>query len=205
VSWQSETDGCAALFDHSGQRKYLTEAERWRLLSASLESDRQTSALAQLLVYSGCRISEALALTPSRLDPGTGSVVFRTLKRRRPLYRAVPIPAGLMDELIELARSKGGDERLWRWCRQTAWRRVKALMAGCGITGAHATPKGCRHGFGIANAQQKIPVGTTKKWMGHARLETTAIYQNAVGEEELSFAKRLWARPKTAPTKDGRD
>jgi hypothetical protein len=28
--------------------------------------------------------------------------------------------------------------------------------------------------------------------MGHARLETTAIYQHAVGQEERAFAMRLW-------------
>ena len=32
----------------------------------------------------------------------------------------------------------------------------------------------------------------TRDWMGHARIDTTAIYQHAVGREERSFARRLW-------------
>lgn len=192
MSWQPQSDGFATLFDQTGRRLYLTQAERGRFLSASLGSDRATSAFAQLLAYSGCRISEALALTPSHLDTGTGRIVFRTLKRRRVIFRAVPIPPRLVAELVALSRGKQADERIWTWCRQTAWRRVKALMVGCGIRGAHAMPKGLRHGFGIANAEQNIPVALTRIWMGHARIETTAIYQHAVGAEERAFAERLW-------------
>ena len=65
-------------------------------------------------------------------------------------------------------------------------------MAEAGIRGPQATPKGLRHSFGIANAEENIPPGLTKRWMGHARLETTVLYQHAVGREERAFAKRLW-------------
>jgi integrase/recombinase XerD len=30
-----------------------------------------------------------------------------------------------------------------------------------------------------------------QKWLGHARLATTAIYANAVGEEEQNIAARM--------------
>lgn len=193
MSWQSQSDGGAALFDQSGQRKYLTRAERARFLSASDKSDPSTAALAHLLALTGCRISEALGLIPGRLDAGTCRVVFRTLKRRRLTFRAVPVPASLMAQLVVLADGKQPDEPLWNWCRQTAWRRVKRLMVEARVCGPQATPKGCRHGFGMANAEASIPPGITQVWMGHARLETTAIYQNAVGEEERTFATRLWA------------
>lgn len=50
-----------------------------------------------MLHASGARISEALALTPARIDIAGRRVVFETLKRRkRGLYRAVP----LSDEVI---------------------------------------------------------------------------------------------------------
>lgn len=55
-------------------------------------------------------------------------------------------------------------------------------------------PKGLRHGFGVANAEENVPMATTQKWLGHARLETTAIYQQAVGREEHAFARRLWRK-----------
>jgi integrase/recombinase XerD len=31
-----------------------------------------------------------------------------------------------------------------------------------------------------------------KRWLGHAHLSTTAIYVDAVGEEERGIAARLW-------------
>ncbi|MBB4000500.1 site-specific recombinase XerD [Aureimonas pseudogalii] len=30
------------------------------------------------------------------------------------------------------------------------------------------------------------------KWMGHAAIETTAIYANVLGEEQRSIAERMW-------------
>jgi hypothetical protein len=40
------------------------------------------------------------------------------------------------------------------------------------------------------------------KWMGHAKLETTAIYGNAVGEEQQTIAARMWTREGHAPSVD---
>jgi integrase len=65
-------------------------------------------------------------------------------------------------------------------------------MARAGIAGGMACPKGLRHGFAIACIAQDVPLTTIKKWMGHARLETTEIYLDASGDEERDFAKRVW-------------
>jgi integrase len=99
-----------------------------------------------------------------------------------------------MDALGRLAHRRKPDTRLWPWCRQTGWRHIKRVMDLAGIVGTQATAKGLRHGFGIANAEQNVPPGLTQRWMGHARLETTAIYQHVVGREERAFAKRIWRR-----------
>jgi hypothetical protein len=32
----------------------------------------------------------------------------------------------------------------------------------------------------------------SQKWLGHAQLTTTALYANAVGEEEQEIAARMW-------------
>lgn len=180
------------LFDAGGERKYLCAKEVPRFLEASRHAGGETDAFCRLLVYTGCRLSEALALTPRRLDPDTGRVVFRTLKRRHCVFRAVPVPPDLMLALRRLAVKRAKDAPLWRWSRQTAWRRVKRVMKSAHIDGAHAMPKGLRHGFGVANAEGNVPMATTQKWLGHAQLDTTAIYQQAVGREEHAFAKRLW-------------
>jgi len=180
------------LFDENGARKYLCDSEIVRFLSAARRADSATCSFCCLLVFTGCRVSEALATTPARLDVETGRVIFRTLKRRKTVFRAVPVPPELMSALRQLAKNRREDASLWRWRRPTAWRHVKEVMEAAGISGAHATPKGLRHGFGVANAEKNVPMTTTQKWLGHAKLETTAIYQQAVGREEQAFAERLW-------------
>ena len=83
-------------------------------------------------------------------------------------------------------------QRLWPWCRVTGWRIVKHIMAEAGIEGARATPRGLRHAFGIATLQAGIPINLVHRWLGHARLTTTAIYAGAAGPEERAFAAKFW-------------
>lgn len=190
----TDADAIARLFDANGARKYLCVSEWRRFVMAAMRAPAETRTFCLLLVYTGCRISEALAVTPARLDREAGRVVFRTLKRRRRIFRAVPVPRELMRELVLLTHRTPPDTPIWPWCRQTAWRRVKAVMREARIAGPQATAKGLRHAFGVASAEQNVPPGLAQRWMGHARLETTAIYVHAVGEEERSFARRIWGR-----------
>ena len=183
-----------ALFDGNGRRKYLCAREVPRFLEVAADADKSTYAFCLLLALTGCRVSEALALTRAQLDAETGRVVFRTLKRRRQVFRAVPIPTDLMKALSSIRHNCASEARLWEWSRQTAWRRVKAVMDAAAISGPQAMPKGLRHGFGVANAEENVPMATTQKWLGHAKLETTAIYQQAVGREETAFARRVWRK-----------
>ena len=66
------------------------------------------------------------------------------------------------------------------------------LMARADIAGPQASPKGLRHGFGVACIEKGIQLNLVQRWLGHAQLSTTAIYADAVGEEERYIAARLW-------------
>lgn len=180
------------LFDHAGQRKYLCGTEGRRFLDAANREEGAARLFCHLLFYTGCRISEALALTPRRLDAEAQGVVFRTLKRRRLAYRAIPIPAVLLGELLTLAKNRQPDELLWPWSRQKGWRIIKRIMAAAAISGPQAMPKGLRHQFGVDAIGCNVPETTLQKWMGHAKVKNTHIYTVAVGLEERSFAQRMW-------------
>ena len=189
------------LYDSAGQRKYLTAEERTAFLKAAEHADRQARTLCMTLVYTGCRISEALQLTADRVDLPGKVIVFESLKkRRRGLYRAVPVPAPVLDALdlvhglreAQRARDGGKSVQLWPFGRATAWRRVHEVMDKAGISGPQASPKGLRHGFGVAAVQAGIPLNMVQKWLGHAQLSTTAIYADAVGAEEQAIAERMW-------------
>jgi integrase len=155
------------------------------------------------LAYAGCRLSEALALTIDRVDLAAGVLVFESLKKRRAgIYRSVPVPPALLETLDmvhgirELTRHRGGgrgERLLWPWSRMTGWRAVHAVMAAAGLAGVPASPKGLRHGFGVAAVTAGIPLNLVQKWLGHAQLSTTAVYANAVGAEERDIARRMWS------------
>jgi len=70
--------------------------------------------------------------------------------------------------------------------------RVHAVMEAAELDSPHASPKGLRHGFGVAAVSAGISLNVVQKWLGHAQLSTTAIYADAIGEEEQSIAARMW-------------
>jgi integrase len=189
------------LFHTDGSRKYLTLEERTAFLAASRRFPRDAETFCHVLTYAGCRLAEALALTADRVDLKTSALTFETLKKRkRGIYRAVPVPpelALMLDHVHDLRRAqrhkdRGGAMRLWTWSPVTAWRKVKAVMDAAAVAGYHASPKGLRHGFGVAAVQASMPLNLVQRWMGHAQLSTTAIYAEAMGKEERDMAARMW-------------
>ena len=79
-----------SLFDSQGNRLYLNGDERKSFLKAADSQKREVKALCQVLHYTGCRISEALELTPKRIDHSEQTLRFRSLKKRdKILYRDV--------------------------------------------------------------------------------------------------------------------
>ena len=190
------------LYDQHGHRKYLTPSERQAFIRASESAGEEVLTFCGTLVHTGCRISEALALTADRVDIDDGVIIIESLKKRRKgVYRAIPVPPaflGTLDLVHNLKAARCSEDRgksvhLWPWSRPTAWRHVCAVMEDAGITGLHATPKGLRHGFGIKAVVSNVPLNMTQKWLGHAQLSTTAIYADAMGPEERLIAQRMWA------------
>ena len=188
------TSGELGMFDRSGNRKYLNSDERKAFRRATrAENDLLRRAFLLTLFHTGCRISEALNVTVGRIDLMNSAITFETLKRRKPgCFRSVPVPDALIEIMHGLVAGKDHNERLWKFPRSTAYRMVKAKMKQAHIAGGMASPKGLRHSHGVACVAVKIPLTTIQKWLGHARLETTAIYLDVLGEEERALAKRLW-------------
>jgi integrase len=192
------------LFDHDGNRKYVTTLEWEAFIAASEKAGGELCTFGLMLAYSGARLSEALSLTPRRIDYAAQAVVIRTLKRRRSdVFRSVPLPAHFLDQLQlvhDIRRQQRipelADQLLWKWCRTTAWAKIKFLMKEANIVGACAMPKGLRHGLAVkGTAEARVPLNIVQKWLGHARIETTAIYADAIGSEERALASLLWRTP----------
>jgi integrase len=145
------------LFDPQGRRLYLTAKERGAFVETASNAQREVRTFSLVLAYTGCRISEALALTPRSFDFSGRAIVFETLKKRRAgVYRAVPMPQDALDtiDMVHGLQEEGKRKRrgraespLWPWSHTTAFRRVKEVMHAAGIAdGPHKCPKGLRHG-----------------------------------------------------------
>jgi len=182
-----------------GGRKYLNHDERQRVLAASATLERRAALFVLVLAWTGARVSEILALTPRAIQVERFIVSIVTLKRRRWSVREVPIPPALMGSLaleFSLLAAQQDPERcnvrLWSMHRVTAWRLFKRVMAVASVSGRAACPRGMRHAFGVGIVQAGVPITFLQRWMGHARLSTTAIYTTACGPEELAMAKKFW-------------
>ena len=156
------------LFDAEGRRLYFTEDERRAFVAAAAKAPREVRTFCGVLHATGCRISEALALTPQQVDLSGRVVVFESLKKRRKgVYRAVPVPPELLDALdlvhgVREAQRRGQTKALlWPWSRMTAFRRVQEVIAAAGIPdGPHACPKG----LGTASACRPSAGASPSTW-----------------------------------------
>lgn len=195
-----------SLYCGRGRRKYLTQAERQRALAAAAASECPEPGLfAITLAWTGARVSEVLAIAAEDCDVERSVIALRTLKRRGPVVREVPVPPAamrLLEAHFDLYRRQRDaalrGERLWPVTRVTAWRWIKAVMDTAGISGAPASPRGFRHGYGVHALHAGIPLNLIQRWLGHARISTTAIYADAAGPDECMLAERLWCPETTA-------
>lgn len=196
------------LHDTDGQRLYLTEGERKKFLAAAEHESPEIQMFCQILHYTGCRPSEVLELSASRIKIDEKIIVVRTLKKRKfdnqgrqrkPQFRQIPVPGRLINELnlvfnlhSRLANKKKIMEPFWKIHKATAWRNVKKVMANAGIIGPQATSKGLRHGYGVALAAKKLPITLIRDLLGHADTKTTEIYMQIVGDEKRDLVMSVW-------------
>ena len=198
------------LFSGEGERLYLTADERARFLVAAIEESRENRVLCSVMHFTGCRPSEALALTPASILLTEKNIVFRTSKKRKfdnqgrmklPQYRSIPVPDKVIDDidlvfdLRRLARTnQKQDNPLWTISRATTWRMVKGVMSIACIKGKKSTSKGLRHGFGIAmlSGEKALPLNILRDLMGHSDTKITEIYTTAIGAEKRNMVMSAW-------------
>lgn len=188
------------LYSSEGKRLYLIPDERIRFLEVVESYEMEKRTFCKTLAYTGCRISEALALTVNRVDYDAKNLVFHTLKQRReePVFRPVPVPMGLLDELMDIGESRAyASHRLWPWGRTHGFHIVKAAMEKAEIFGAQAMPKGLRHGYAVNAVLCDVPLIFVQRWMGHASLETTKLYLQVASDLAYGIAERMWSPDKS--------
>ena len=186
-----------SLIAADGTRKYLSAGERQRFLtSIPVLEEPVAETYCELLFWTGCRPSEALALTAAQVDREDGTIILCTSKKRGAEkgrhFRQVPVPGAFIERLRSVHNLEAGQSQLWRFSRSTAWRLVNRVMRAARLTGIKASAKGLRHSYGVNAALAAVPETRIKKWLGHASLTTTEIYLDMAGPEDRALAERMW-------------
>lgn len=194
------------LYDiETGERKYLNREERAAFFQATLLEEAKVKYYCQMIYYTGCRLSEALEVSPDRFDYSEKGVIFRTLKQGKdkndqPIirYRFNELPESYLHELqgvYGILKQKGresGKQPIWDFTDRTARTYVTQVMHKAGITGVRATARGLRHSMGVALALSNVPLNTIKKLLGHRNINNTMIYLEIVEHERRELVSRAW-------------
>ena len=194
-----------SLFSYAGERKYLTQRERKLFLGAlDVLKNEKDRLFCEMLLYTGCRPTEARQLTALQLDIGENMVIIRSLKKRGKnkgrKFRAVPVPPEFMQRLVrafdlravQAAPDRGSSVRLWMFCRTTAWHRVHTVMNVAELNGIKACGRGLRHSFGVSAATSSVPQVCIQRWLGHEDIATAAVYIEMAAPEAHIVAARMW-------------
>jgi len=139
-------------------------------------------ALIRLLYYTGCRISEAVALTWRDVHPDKEGFAV-TVYGKRQKTRTVHLPSHLYKELVELKQGRnaplvpGPDGR--PMTRFDAYRIIKRVARRAGLTkiiSPKISPHWLRHSHATHALDRGAPIQQVQATLGHASIATTARY-----------------------------
>jgi site-specific recombinase XerD len=182
----------------------LTADEVKRLIDAMNQGDtgHRNRALVAVLYRSGLRISEALGLRPSDVDPKAGTI--RVLRGKGGKARTVGI-------------DDGGLRFVEKWLARRSRRGFKNGRLFCNLDGSPMTgqavremlgraarkaglekrvhPHGLRHSHAAELMREGTPVSLIQQQLGHANLAVTDRYLRSIAPEEAIAAIRAreWA------------
>lgn len=167
-------------------RRGLRATERGRLRLRDL-------ALVATLVFTGCRIGEALKLRARDVDTRARTVRIRQEKKRQEFHRVVPVPSRLYWTIMEryLARLPEPDTPLYpiteRQARNIVYGFTKRYL------GKRYRPHALRHSYAIFVLKKTKDLEALRRLLGHSDYKWLKQYLDYTQEdlaEELEKAYR---------------
>lgn len=139
----------------------------------------------RLLLHTGIRIGDALALKPEQLKPNFWITEQKTGKRRQ-----IGLPEPLLVDLLENSGKywvfPGADPRKHR-SRQAVWKDVKRAAAAARLT-VNAAPHSARKVYAVELLEKYGDIERVKRALNHSGIEVTLIY--AMADKRLSAKNR---------------
>lgn len=166
-----------------GRLRFLTPKEATTIISKLRQEKHQR--LARFLLYTGCRVSEALKLTWADVTDTT--VTFWDTKNGKP--RTIPLTANAKAAL-DVSSPKP-----WPVEYNTFHEDWSQARAKCGKTFADVVIHTLRHTCASWLVQGGVDLRRVKDWMGHADIKTTMLYAHLAPGDLQSAAHVLDSGP----------
>lgn len=176
---------------HEQQRE-----DRIRLLNHAWRQNNDVGVFCLVLMHTGCRISEALALRWMDIEAARGSIAFKSLQQRGVTrIRRVPAPPALMKRLLDLRayNASSFDTRIWSWSRVTAWRRMRDFFQKADVSGSLASPQGLRTSFARTALDNGVPLDIICRWLGVSHLKVDHAYNQDKPIDDTVWTDIIWS------------
>jgi len=139
-----------------------------------------------------------------RRDPGS-KILNRQLTAARtiltgaalqppePVYRTIPVRVELAAAIAAYCMAKGirNHELLFPITRVRAFQIVSDACARAGIEPGRRHPHVFRHGFAVNAVLSGVPPLVLRRWLGHAHIETTLIYTEALAQDTREYLEKM--------------
>lgn len=166
--------------------QYLLPEEVYRIAASAGKGRRgeRDSLLVRTLFETGLRISEALSITPEKIEKhGDGYAISIVGKGGKPRLVACPTP--LANELKAYAYNHNlqPSEKYWKFTRTYAWMMVQNYARVAGVT-KRIYPHLFRHSDAIERLRQTGNPKALQLHLGHSSMSMTMRYLSTLSQED---------------------
>jgi integrase/recombinase XerD len=138
-------------------------------------------ALVATLVFTGCRIGEAVQLRRRDIDPKRRVVVIRQLKKRGEFQRVVPVPSNLYWEVMNYYLDRTAEDRVFnitvRQARNIVYSFTEKYLR------KRVRPHAIRHSYAVAVLKATKNLEAVRRLLGHRDYSTIKVYLDLTQED----------------------
>jgi len=138
-------------------------------------------ALVAILVFTGCRLGEAVLLTRRDLDAKRRIVVIKQLKKRGEFQRVVPVPSSLYWDIMAYYLDRVVEERLFNISTRQARNIVYAFTEK--YLKKRIRPHAIRHSYAVAVLKATKNLEAVRRLLGHSDYSTIKVYLDLTQED----------------------
>jgi len=109
------------------------------------------------------------------------------------VFRTIPITADLSGKIAGYCMENGlkNHDRLFPISRVRAYEIIRRAGEKAGIDRDRCHPHVFRHGFAVNAVLSGVPPLVLRRWMGHARIDTTLVYTEVLAQDTREYIERM--------------